>query len=292
GARHAGRPGTRRAGPRPPRTPPARGCTGPGTQPGAGMSGCGPCYSCSASGRSSPSAARSDVSSPTAVHVRAAVQDTPKRSLCEIGCAVGWGAHAVPFQTSASACGVTEARRNDPIAVQRDFVAQETPARRPLVPVAGSGRACGVHVPLRSCSASGRPTPLAVMYEPTAVHVAFPAQETPVSSPNVPPAGSGTGNSFQETPFHDSANRPSLVLPTAKQSAEDGQENPAKGCTPSGGLGVCWIVQVVPFQCSASVMTPTAPFPSASPTAVQLFGESQETASSSERNVPAGLGVD
>ena len=158
--------------------------------------------------------------------------------------------------------------------------------------MAGSGRVFGVHVPLPSRSASGRAGPSPVRYEPTAVHVAFPAQEIPVSSPNVPPAGTGTGISFQEVPFHDSANGPSLVLPTAKQSAEDGQDTPAKLCTPSGGLGVCWTVQRVPFQCSASVMTPTAPPPSASPTAVQLFGESQETASSCERNVPPGLGVD
>src|SRR5215470_2880689 len=116
-------------------------------------------------------------------------------------------------------------------------------------------------------------------------------QEIPRSRPSFPPGGTGTDTSIQVLPFHDSANGRESVCPTARQRVAEGQETPSKvSCTKGvDGAGVGWIVQAVPSQCSASV---TSLLPSAVPTAVQLFGESQETASSNERDVPAGLGVD
>src|SRR5215813_680830 len=115
-------------------------------------------------------------------------------------------------------------------------------------------------------------------------------QQTPRSSPYVPPTGTGTDCSVQVLPFHDSANGREPVYSTARQRAAEGQETPSKvSWRGFGGVGMGWMVQLVPSQCSASVCSP---LPSAVPTAVQLFGESQETASSADRNVPAGLGVD
>src|SRR6266480_398515 len=83
-------------------------------------------------------------------------------------------------------------------------------------------------------------------------------QEIPRSSPVVPPAGTGIRISYQEMPFHDSPNGPPSLQPTAKQSAWDGQDTPVKASSMGfARVGVGWIVQVVPFQCSASVTSPT-----------------------------------
>src|SRR5215470_18053779 len=113
-------------------------------------------YSCSASGRASLLAPPSVVSSPTAAQVRAAVQDTERKILCDTGVAVCWSDHAVPFQTSASACAVTDVRENEPTAVQLAVRAQEIPVRKPpRAELVGSGALRGVHTLPFQCSASG-----------------------------------------------------------------------------------------------------------------------------------------
>src|SRR5262249_57436230 len=101
-------------------------------------------------------------------------------------------------------------------------------------------------------------------------------QEPPRSSPDVPPAGMGTDSSVQVLPFHDSANGREPVYPTARQRAAEGQETPSKvSWRGFAGVGVGWMVQLPPSQCSASVCSP---LPSAVATTVQLVGGAQEDA--------------
>jgi len=56
------------------------------------------------------------------------------------------------------------------------------------------------------------------------------------------------------------------------------------------GLSVAWIVQVLPFQYSPTVVS--APLVCWSPTAMQLLAEVHETPFSWTREAPAGFGMD
>src|SRR5215831_9934377 len=120
-------------------------------------------------------------------------------------------------------------------------------------------------------------------------------QETPRSSPFVPPTGTGTDCSVQVLPFHDSANGREPVYPTARQRAAEGQETPSKvSWRGFGGVGMGWMVQLAPSQCSASVCSP---LPSAAlgvacpPTARHSRADGQETAESPVLWAPAGTGL-
>jgi hypothetical protein len=78
--------------------------------------------------------------------------------------------------------------------------------------------------------------------------------------------------------------------PTAVQCAAGRQEIASRlALFAPGGLGVAWMAQVLPFQCSASVMT--AELVSDTPTAVQLAAETQDTPNNNALVAPAGLGV-
>jgi hypothetical protein len=63
-------------------------------------------------------------------------------------------------------------------------------------------------------------------------------------------------------PFHSSASAPESRRPTAAQVVADGHETAlsvavaALGRLLCGGLGVCWIAQLFPFQTSANAGPP------------------------------------
>src|SRR5262249_24997900 len=143
-------PRTRPRSPGPAPTPARDDTPGPATSPPEAR------YSCSASGRASLLAPPPVVSSPTAAQVRAAVQDTARKILCDTGVTVCRSDHVVPFQASASACAVTAVRENVPAAGHVTGGAQEIAVRAPpRAESAGSGTLRGVHALPFQCSASG-----------------------------------------------------------------------------------------------------------------------------------------
>jgi hypothetical protein len=91
-------------------------------------------------------------------------------------------------------------------------------------------------------------------------------------------------------PFHPSARVPAFEVPTAVQAAADVQDTPFKKPPPCGGLGVFWMVHLVPFHRSAPVRGTPAVVVLA-PTAVHAEDDVQATPNRPPVATPDGLGV-
>jgi hypothetical protein len=120
--------------------------------------------------------------------------------------------------------------------------------------------------------------------DPTAVHAEGALHETPDNPTDDPPAGLGVDWIVQPVPSQTSADvtcEPTALLkpvPTAVHVEAVLHETPVKPlAVVSGGLGVGWIVQLVPSQRSAKVTPLLAEKPSESPTAVQALGDVHDT---------------
>src|SRR5215831_16513848 len=96
------------------------------------------------------------------------------------------------------------------------------------------------------------------MRPPTAVHADGEVHDTEVRN-HPPPGGFGVRWMRHVVPFHRSASVPGGISvnglawpPTARQDDRDGHDTPVR-LPPSAGLGVGWMLQVLPFHRSASV---------------------------------------
>jgi hypothetical protein len=198
---------------------------------------------------------------PAAVQAVADEQDTAVSwlSFAPVGLGVGWMTQVVPFQRSASVCGWPKGRKYDPTAVQEVADGQDTPSRSPCAVPVGLGVVwMDQAVPFQvSASVDVSPVEASLMYEPTAVHAVADRHETPSKEACMPGAGLGVGWIDQWVPFQCSASGTSsdefvAAAPTAVQEVADEHETADRELSPAPGLGVGWIDQRVPFQCSAS----------------------------------------
>ncbi len=194
------------------------------------------------------------------------MQDTPLRELvvAPTGVGVGRMVHVVPFHVSANVQLVVPISLafvvEKPTAVHAVVDVQDTPVRELLVAPVTLGVVCAVQVVPFHTSANVRPVLLVFVEEPTAVHAVVDVQDTPVRELLVAPAGAGVGRMVQVVPFHDSTSCIGLLgtvkyRPTAVQAVADVQDTPLRELLVApAGLGVVWMVQVVPFHTSTNVL--------------------------------------
>jgi hypothetical protein len=177
--------------------------------------------------------------------------------------------------------------------VQAVAEVHDTAFRNPLV-VAGLGtERSDQRVPFQA-SASIRVFESLLMKLPTPKHEVADAQETPLMALTRAPGWFGVAWIAQLLAFERSASidggtwRLEVAPPTAVQAvaAEHDTADSWAWLLPDG-VAADWIVQIVPFHCSASV---PAPKPAGTPTAVQSVAVGHETPLSSELPA-AGLGV-
>ena len=143
-------------------------------------------------------------------------------------------------------------------------------------------------VPFR-LSANADVTPFLVL-NPTAWHVLSAGQDTLDNPLAVLPRTTATLCVVQFVPFHRSARGtvldPVKNEPTAVHAFGAVHDTPLReGSDPPPGIGVLWMVQLVPFQASAQI------WPVAEPTAVHAVAALQDTSLSWLVVEPAGLGV-
>jgi hypothetical protein len=150
---------------------------------------------------------------------------------------------------------------------------------------AGFGISVIFHVLPFHDSASGTSVPEALEVSPTVIHTFDEAQEIPLRTAGRAPVMFGVTRSFQEMPFHCSANvgpkskSTGALHPTAMHAAEDERhETPWRMLTLSPPLGVGVIFHFDPFHTSPRVAS-KAELEGSSPTAVQDFDDLQDTAS-------------
>ncbi len=171
-----------------------------------------------------------------------------------------------------------------PTAVQVRFSGQETP-RSELnwdPAVFGVDWTCQPVPSQRSASVK-------VPRLPTAVQARSPEHETASS---LPFAMAGPDWSDQRIPFQSSTSGPESELPTAKQTFGRGHDTPFSELKVApGGLGVATILQLVPFQCSASVALPVPGPVVLEPTAMQDVADEQSTANRLLVEAPSTFGV-
>jgi hypothetical protein len=220
---------------------------------------------------------------PAAKHSEEVGHETPPKLPPPGGSGAAWSDHLVPFQRSASVKKLPPLWRTyPPTAVHARDELQKT-AENPFMNWAPAGlgvRSMRQRLPFqRSASVTGFPARLVAA--PTAWQLAGVGQATPNNPPGWP-AG-GVGMMLHRAPFQRSAKNVPLSLgfevpPTAMQAAEDVQviANSPLALAP-WRAGVRWIVQLVPFQRSASVTGVLRLF-SEGPTAVQSEREVQSTA--------------
>src|SRR5260370_862726 len=128
---------------------------------------------------------------------------------------------------------------------------------------------------------------------PTAVQAVAP-HATPLKKLPWPAESTGVGWMVQLLPFHRSAKvvvpefDVAFRFPAAVQAAGVVQDTAARK-PPGGGLGVGWMVQLVPFHRSARVPVGLPKLSVRPPTAVQATANVQDTAA--RKPPPAGLGV-
>jgi len=138
--------------------------------------------------------------------------------------------------------------------------------------------------------------PAGLVELPTAVQTLAVAHDTRASPLFFPPAASAVRWIVQLVPFQRSASGvevPSrrVSSPTAVQTIAVGQDTPRRWLfVPRPAPAVGWIVQLTPFQRSASVRAPRARNV-ASPTATQTVVDAHEMPSNSLFFAPAGCGV-
>src|SRR5215470_6661520 len=236
--------------------------------------------------------------SPNALQTARAGQATPPRVMfwAPAGLGVAWTCQVRPFHRSARVL----ARVWFPTAVHAVAEVQDTPLRNALRP-AGAGLKVGtirqVWPSHRSASVP-RYSPVAGSSSPpTARQDDRDGHETPVRVP--PSAGLGVGWMVQVWPFHRCARvsevpRRLLVFPTAMQAERDTQDAAFRLLAAAPvGLGVCWMLHVLPFHRSASVAGDwlLPPFGPENPTARQPVAEVQATPISELITPPGRLGV-
>jgi hypothetical protein len=191
---------------------------------------------------------------PTAVQADADVHDTPFRKP-PAGFGVGWMLHPVPFHRSARVLPFAV----PPTAAHAAREVHDTPFRVP--PPAGLGVAWTRQVWPFHCSASVTRVRDLLVVAPTAVQAERETHATPARELDAAPAGLGAAWVRQVVPFQCSARTAGdwpagggalgLEYPTAVQAAAEAHARPIRRLAP--GLGVSWVRQAVPFQCSARV---------------------------------------
>jgi hypothetical protein len=152
-------------------------------------------------------------------------------STAPVGLGVGWTAHLVPFQRSATESSEA-AFPYHPTAVQAVADEQDTPVSRVrLAPVGlGVGWTAQVVPFQRSASVCGGPE--GVKYHPAAVQEVADGHDTPCKTLCSAPVGLGVGWMAQRVPFHCSASVPPppgvllMYQPTAVHAVADRHETP------------------------------------------------------------------
>ena len=229
---------------------------------------------------------------PTAVHSLGAVQDTPLKPLCCWSATLRetWMVHVVPFQPSARVAVEVAPTASHTVAAVQDTLFNLLE----VAPVGSTVVWIVQEVPFHR-SASVRVV-LPSDQDPTAVHARLEVQDTPSNLDSTVPIGRAVCT-FQLVPFQRSA-RGTVVSelfwknPTAVQFVADVQETSvSEALWAPVGLGPVWILQVVPFQRSASAAVEPV-LKSEVPTAVQFVADVHETASNELSAPPLGLGVD
>jgi hypothetical protein len=109
----------------------------------------------------------------------------------------------------------------------------------------------------------------------------------------VAPDGMAAAWSDQVVPFHFSTTGVlvSIGAPTAVHEVAAGHETPLSIGLPDGGLGVVWIVQLLPFHRSARVLVGNEFVVEYPPTAVHAAEALQDTPPNVASVVPDGSGV-
>src|SRR6516162_284015 len=205
------------------------------------------------------------------------------------GLGVGWMFQLTPSQPSARV-----PRSDPPVARQCEGLVHDTPASEANWIPGGLGVAWMLQVTPSHRSARVCTIPEAECCSPMAVQAVGEVQDTPFRKLCTAPPGLGVGRRVHLFPFHRSAKDRAgpdwdevvKYAPAAMQADGDVQDTPfRKLCTAPAGLGMGWMVQVVPFHRSARVLPLAVP-----PTAVQAEREAHDTLFSAPP--PAGLGVD
>ncbi len=222
---------------------------------------------------------------PAAMQSEADVHEMPSRPLpwAPAGLGMGWMVHRVPFHRSAR---VPDG--DIPTAMHAEGDVQDTALREAPATV---GMGCVLHlVPFhRSASALFAPVP-------TPMHADGLVHATPDSWLSAAPAGLGVRWTRQLLPFHRCAIASGVPEPCENPSAvhasRAGQDTAArKSPWAPPGLGVRWIVHLVPFHRSATGRK-SPDFLMYAPTAVHADGDEQPTPFRKMNWLPAGLGVD
>jgi hypothetical protein len=181
--------------------------------------------------------------------------------------------------------------------VQEADEVHDTALRLVSAEPAGFGIGVIFHVLPFHDSASGTSVPDALEVSPTVMHTCDEAQEIPLRTAGRAPVMFRVTWSFQETPFHSSANvgpkskSTGELHPTAMHAADDERhETPSRMLTLSPPPGVDVIFHVDPFHTSPRVAEKTE-LEGCSPTAIQALGDLQETARRRLPVAPASLGT-
>ena len=192
-----------------------------------------------------------------------AVHDTPVSSgKCPPALAIVWSAQWLPFQRSASPV---------PVAVQAFAAVQETASSSPTDEPPRLGVVWIFQVlPFHTSASVAKLGP--VLELPTASHTDPAGQETPLSWLLSAPLAFWVVWIFQVLPFHTSARvrvapLPLVNWPTASHEDADRQAIALSWLSAApGGLGVDWVLHVLPFHTSArtSVTPPLLDEPTAS----------------------------
>jgi hypothetical protein len=150
------------------------------------------------------------VNPPTAVHVAAAVHETPNIWVLEAppGLAVDCTAHDAPFQPSANAVGKPLLGWVIPTASHAALAPHETSLMVAFVTPAGNGMVTSVQAVPFHVSAKGLVEPVEVDEFPTATQSVVDVHETRERRLNVPPVGLGVGWTLHVVPFQTSASVP------------------------------------------------------------------------------------
>jgi hypothetical protein len=167
---------------------------------------------------------------PTAMHFRADAHEIPVRVLSsDARPRMRWMAHRRPFQRSAS--GIGEPLVISPTAMHFRADGHETPVSTLPSALAGMRARWMAHLRPFQRSASGTRVSASSMY-PTAVHALADVHDTPVSAPDLTPAGRRARRTVQAWPFQRSASGTSAParltdLPTATHFLAAAQDTPA-----------------------------------------------------------------
>jgi hypothetical protein len=233
---------------------------------------------------------------PTAVHEVGALHHTAFRIPLDVD---GLGTTCIfqlaPSHPSASIFGCPVLRVKLPTAVHEEAVEQETPFTWLCCAPVGLGVVWTAQlVPVdRSANVeSGTPKPRAK--PPTAAHPAPATHDTAESCACIAPDCVAAVSSAQLVPFHLSTTGVvvSIGAPTAVHELEAAQDTPLNIGLPDAGLGVAWIVQLLPFHRSASVLLGNEFVVAYPPTAVHAVCDVHETPPRVASVAPDGSGVD